>query len=332
MSAEQYYNDRNKSNNMTKLNLNILNDWIKIGTLLVVMEFLNGLGKKASFKSDVVGTGSGYIPDHYPMFNKDWWMALIFTLLGYATYHIVVKKFYNKNDSTVVNKTVNSILKIGTILFIARLLSTESITNSTWLNETLLQIIGFSIFSNVTTNYLPADMNPSYKNLIHGTLQFSIVSILVQLMTGGSLTNSVWTKEWFYKFAAFAAYELVVRHAVNKVAPSLAAEDNDVGFYPEDEEVPPNPPEEFYEQMNESKREKIHQKIEELVDEGEEEIEEIEEKYHDNKINKCSGHTQPSHFADDDDEGLTCDVIDDNALFDESPETWACVPPSTKHH
>ena len=169
-------------------------DWVKFGTMFVVSRLL----------------ANGDLGDH------QWMMSCLYTLLGFTTYHIVVKKMVpNTSENEVMRKVMKTWLKVGTMLTVSRLLSGEPL-NEDWMMSSLYTILGFNAMDAVVGDLVPLDSieHPGMKAVVYDFLEVATMSTVSTLLAGEPL-NEKWMMSSLYTFAGFAAYDLGASNLLN---------------------------------------------------------------------------------------------------------------------
>ena len=117
------------SSQRAQLNMDILNDWLKVGTMLIVSRLLE-------VRQD----------ETVQFAERRWLEGALFTLLGFTTYHIVTKQYVTLTHSNeVIRSIINTTLEVGTMLFVSRVLAGQSLDQN-WLRSSLYTIAGFAAF------------------------------------------------------------------------------------------------------------------------------------------------------------------------------------------
>lgn len=102
----------------------IADDWMKVGTMLVVSRLLA----------------------RQPL-DQVWLQSSLYTLLGFTAYHLVTKKFIKTDSLGGIQKDVaDDWLKVGTMLGVSRALGGQSLQDNQWQRESLNTLFGFSTY------------------------------------------------------------------------------------------------------------------------------------------------------------------------------------------
>jgi hypothetical protein len=105
----------------------IWDDWIKVGTMLIVSQLLAG--------------GS--------LTNSKWMYASLATLFGFTIYDVVSIRYVDGAKLTYsqpLQRVINDWTKFGTMLLMVQLLSCESFFDPKWIISSLGMLVGFSVY------------------------------------------------------------------------------------------------------------------------------------------------------------------------------------------
>lgn len=196
-----------------KLHLkDVANDWLKVGTMLVVSRLLSGQSLNA----------------------RGWQMESLYTLLGFTAYNVVVRNVVDTSAAGMYQPVADDLLKVATMLVVSRLLARGSLTDQSWLLGALATLVGFAVYDLVVSQYISG-----YQFTSRGDVAAAIddaAKVGTMLATSRLLTNEVlpvvrgasrvplsdvynrdWLRSSAYTLAGFAAYELVT----SKLVPAL---------------------------------------------------------------------------------------------------------------
>jgi hypothetical protein len=169
-------------------------DMVKVSTMLIVSRLLIG----------------GNL-------NDDTWMkGSVYTLIGFASYHVLTKKIVkNTIEDPVKKRVLNTWLKVGTMLTVSRLLSGQEL-NEKWLMESVYTILGFNAFDAIVLDLLPLDgiKNDSLKSIVIDTVNVVTMSSVSALLAGKKL-DEPWALSTLNTCVGFAVYTLVTNKLVN---------------------------------------------------------------------------------------------------------------------
>ena len=122
-----------KNINDNKILKNVINVNAIYGTMFVISRLLSGKD-----------------------FNLDWLSNIIYILLGFTTYHVLIKDYipFNKisNDKKIIN-SLSDTFEIFIMSLISQLLSGQPY-DKMWFYSTLYTCIGFVVYNLVTSNIL----------------------------------------------------------------------------------------------------------------------------------------------------------------------------------
>jgi hypothetical protein len=184
----------------SQLNLDILHEWLKVGTMFLVSRLLETQ------------------QNNTPFADQKWIESSIFTLLGFTTYHIVTKRFVQiDNANPIIQNVINTVLKIGTMLVVSRLLSRQSITDEKWIRSSLYTLVGFSAYDAFTHKLVPSELEGDYRVAANDAMNFGTMFVVSRLLEGGSLSDEKWIKSSLYTIAGFVAYDLIGKNLYSKV-------------------------------------------------------------------------------------------------------------------
>lgn len=124
-------------------------------------------------------------------------------------------------DSILADREmIVDVVKNGTMLVSARLLSGGSIKNNIWGMSTIYVLIGFIVFHIVIKKLIPSNLlgdNASMQNALKTVVKIGTMFVVSKLISGESL-NMDWGKSVLYILAGYAAYDVVVRKFVDKIS------------------------------------------------------------------------------------------------------------------
>ena len=169
-------------------------DMVKVSTMLIVSRLLAG----------------------GDLSEETWMKGSVFTLAGFASYHILTKKvFKNTMEEPVKKRVLDTILKVGTMLTVSRLLSGEPL-NETWMMESVYTILGFNTFDAIVLDLLPLDgiKNESLKSVVVDTANVVTMSTVSALLAGKKL-DEPWALSTLNTCVGFAVYSLVTNKLIN---------------------------------------------------------------------------------------------------------------------
>jgi hypothetical protein len=198
-----------------QLNVDILNDWLKVGTMMIVSRFLELRFKK---------------PNDKVASNEVWAKLSVFFLLGLTTYHIVTKQLLPlSNSNAVIQSVIDDWLKIGTALTVARLLEGEKLNNK-WLMSSLYTLLGFTSFNIVGFRLVPK-VDAAYQTALTTTMKTGTMMVVSRLLEEGTFDNK-WLTAQAYTLIGFASYDLILADYV-KPLQKLVRGELSLGVVPE---------------------------------------------------------------------------------------------------
>lgn len=175
----------------------ILADWAKVGTMLVVSHLMAG----------------GDISD------PNWQRGSLFTLLGFTAYHIATRNFIDTENFGQYKPIADDWLKVGTMLLVSRLLSGQSLDEN-WMRSSLFTLLGFTAYHLVTKHLVKGENLVAHEgigNTINDVAKFGTMFIVAQLLQGGSLQNPGWQRNSLGTLAGFAVFNLVVSQLLKQL-------------------------------------------------------------------------------------------------------------------
>jgi len=110
---------------------NVIDDTLKVGTMLIVSTALKGV---------MAGTNE---------FTDKWVKSTLYTLVGFAGYRLVTQKLVSDVDESI-SGAINTQVQFVTMFVISRLLSGEAFDNN-FINSSLYTLIGFASYDLVVS-------------------------------------------------------------------------------------------------------------------------------------------------------------------------------------
>ncbi len=182
-----------------QLNQDILADWLKVGTMMVVSRLLETRNVNK-------------------LQDKKWLETSLFTLLGFTAYHIVTKRVVTmEHTNEVVQRVLNTSLKVGTMLVVSRVLAQGSVTDEKWIRSSAYTLAGFAAYDVVTNRLVPQNLSGGMKATAQDAVNFGTMFVVSRMLEGGSLSDEKWIRSSLYTIAGFAAYNLVGQYLVGNV-------------------------------------------------------------------------------------------------------------------
>lgn len=177
---------------MSNVMNDIIVDTVKVGTMLVVSQAL--LSSVDPSKS---------------LNDPAWMQASLYTLLGFASYHLLTKNMVkSENPNPIVKAVMDDWLKVGTMLLVSNVLSTRNVPNMEWVRSSLGVLCGFTVYRVLTSQMLPNNNeNEAVRSIYDDSLQFLTMLSVSQLLSGGQLDYS-WAQSTAFTLVGFAAYNV----------------------------------------------------------------------------------------------------------------------------
>lgn len=178
---------------------NVKNDWIKFGLVFIMTRFL-------------VKTESANFPLNNTGTTSEWLKSVILILIGFAAYEIVIVNLIS-TDSLFPLKyksLVNNVLKVGTMLFVARLLSGNSLNDPAWIKMICSFMFGFAVYNISTIYFIDLSHDASENSKIGAMVRSDWVQcgtafLVARLVLGGPV-DQAWFTETAIQLIGFAAY------------------------------------------------------------------------------------------------------------------------------
>lgn len=172
----------------------IRNDWLKVGTMLVVSHLLSG----------------GDIQD------RDWMMSSLYTLLGFTTYHLVTAKL-DTSATGEYKPIADDWMKIGTMLVVSRVLAEKQL-NQEWMKSSLFTLLGFTAYHIVTKQIIDTSgLKEEHRDIADDWLKHGTASVTSRALQGEPLRDPTWQREVLNKMLGFNTYDLVVKPTLRKL-------------------------------------------------------------------------------------------------------------------
>ena len=175
----------------------IITDWAKVGTMLLVSRWLSG-----STLMDVA-----------------WQKTSLYMLLGFTAYHLSSRNFVNVDKySKVTQKVINDLLYFGTMLFVSHVLAGGSVLDPVWVATTLATLGGLVVYNVSVTDYVQGPKITSNKQLgmaIDDWAKFGTMLLVSRLVSCESVLDPKWAMSSLGILIGFSAYDLVVSHGID---------------------------------------------------------------------------------------------------------------------
>lgn len=169
----------------------ILNDWMKVGTMMVVSRILSGEGLQ----------------------DPAWQRASLYTLLGFTAYHLFTNKFISTDGLDPMYKPIaDDWLKVGTMLIVSRLLSGGSLYDRAWQMSSLYTLLGFTAYNLLTNKMVQGENyseNPAVVSSINDWAKVGTMLIVSRLLSGGDVRDNAWIRSSLGTLLGFTAYNFL---------------------------------------------------------------------------------------------------------------------------
>jgi len=169
----------------------IMNDWAKIGTMLIVSHLISG--------GDVM--------------DQNWQKASLFTLLGFTAYHLITRDMVDTGKFAGYKPIADDWVQVGTMMIVSRLLAGGDVTDQAWMKGSLFTLVGFSAYHLVTKNFIKGKElsgNPDVATTVNDWAKFGTMFIVSQLLKGGEF-NQDFAKSSMAVLLGFATFNLAVK-------------------------------------------------------------------------------------------------------------------------
>jgi hypothetical protein len=167
--------------------------WMKVGFALVVARLLTSQSLQG-------------------LTDKNWAMASLLTLLGFTAYHLMTARVVDSSKlASGKNKdALDSILKVGTMLVVSRLLSGKPLNDEAWMKSSAYVLVGFVAFD-IGTSRLTDGIEASdrVEAAIYDAAKFGTMYVVSRYLEGAPFN-----REWFVDSSSFiaglVAYDLLL--------------------------------------------------------------------------------------------------------------------------
>ena len=167
---------------------NIRNDVIKVVTMNIVVAVLAGKSLQ----------------------DKEWQTNLLNTLIGFATYELVVTKMVNVKQFGKHQPMMDDILKVGTMLVVTRLLAGGDLSDSAWLRNTAFTLAGFTAYNMVTSKMInTGHLKGDVKQIADDWLKVGTMLIVSHLLKGGNPMDNRFLQSSLNTIVGFNAGNMV---------------------------------------------------------------------------------------------------------------------------
>jgi len=176
----------------------IASDWAKFGTMFVVSHWLSG----------------GSLTD------RSWQMSSIFTLMGFAAYHLSTRNVLTPKWEGKSQSIANDWIKVGTMLVVSRMLSGGGLGDGSWVRSTLATLIGFTVYNIVVADYVQGKeltYNDKLQDVINDWAKVGTMLVVSKVISCEAMLDPVWMLSAFGTLLGFTAYNLGTSHLVDAV-------------------------------------------------------------------------------------------------------------------
>lgn len=167
----------------------IINDWVKVGTMLVVSHLLGG--------GDLM--------------DQNWQMASLYTLLGFTAYQVAVRDLVPTNAAGEYKPIADDWLKVGTMMVVSRLLAGESLQDESWQRASLYTLLGFTAYHLLTKRFVRGGPGAT-GGALNDAAKFGTMFVVSRLLAGGALDDRTWQMASLFTIVGFAAYHFATVH------------------------------------------------------------------------------------------------------------------------
>lgn len=167
---------------------NIRNDVIQVTTMNVVVAVLAGKSLQ----------------------DKEWQTNLLNTLIGFATYELVVTRMIGLKQFGQDKATMSDILKVGTMLIVTRLLAGGDLSDASWLRNSAFTLVGFTAYNMVTskmvsTGHLKGDV----KQIADDWVKVGTMLVVSHLLKGGNPMDNRFLQSSLNTIVGFNAADML---------------------------------------------------------------------------------------------------------------------------
>jgi len=167
---------------------------------------------------DVIKFGTMYTVSHLitggALSDAIWQRSTLFSLLGFAIYHLSTRNFiYTGEEDTTTKRTLDTTNKFGTMLLVARLLSGNSIMDTTWIFTTLATLFGFAVYDIWLFPYIRGEdltYSPPLQKTINDWGKFGVMYLVSRLISCKSILDPVWIMATLASLVGFTVYDVVL--------------------------------------------------------------------------------------------------------------------------
>jgi hypothetical protein len=140
--------------------------------------------------------------------DKEWQMASLYVLIGFATYHAVTKKLVKNKFDGPMKAVVNTWLKVGTMLAVSRSLSGKSFDEE-FMMDSAYTLLGFNAYDVYVHKFMPKVEHPILSNIVGDAMVVGTMSVVKQTLHGRRMDRT-FMMSTLQTIAGFAAYDVIV--------------------------------------------------------------------------------------------------------------------------
>lgn len=176
---------------MSQVNLqDIINDWLKVGTMLVVSRIFSGESLQ----------------------DQTWQRVSLYTLLGFTSYHVLTKNLFDTERFGGYKSIADTWIKVGTMMIVSQLLSGGSLADRNWQMGSLYTLLGFTAYELLTSKFIQGDQlsqNPAVVSSINDWANVGTMLVVSHLLGGGNLQDQAWQRSSLGTLLGFTAYNFL---------------------------------------------------------------------------------------------------------------------------
>jgi hypothetical protein len=139
--------------------------------------------------------------------DKEWQMASIYILIGFASYHAVTKKILKNELEGQSKAIVKTWMKVGTMLAVSRSLTGKPFDKE-FIMDSVFTLLGFNAFDVLTHKFVPEIEHPILANIVTDVFVVSTMSVVKQILLGKP-TNKSFITSTLQTIGGFAVYDII---------------------------------------------------------------------------------------------------------------------------
>uniref|UniRef100_A0A6C0J715 Uncharacterized protein n=1 Tax=viral metagenome TaxID=1070528 RepID=A0A6C0J715_9ZZZZ len=174
----------------------IATDWMKFGTMFIMAQWLSG--------------GS--------LMDRSWMLSSLFTLIGFAVYHLTVRNFIKPELTGKKQAIANDWLKVGTMLIVARLLSGGSLIDSGWFRSSMAVLVGFTVYNIIVSDHIQGNKltyDNKLKSVIDDWAKVGTMLAVSRVLSCEDMLDPKWIITAFGTLFGFTVYDLGTSHLID---------------------------------------------------------------------------------------------------------------------